>query len=138
MDRLLRLLHRLRDTGNTVLVVEHDPDAIRAADYMVELGPASGDRGGQLVFAGPSRAFAESPLTGAYLTGAREIPVPEARPSSWTAVDHAHRRPRAQSQGCGHQDSARRGDRGDRRVGLGKSTLIHDVLPSGARDTAAR
>src|SRR4029079_9306125 len=79
MDRLLRLLHRLRDTGNTVLVVEHDPDAIRAADYMVELGPASGDRGGQLVFAGPISRIAESPLTGAYLTGAREIPVPEAR-----------------------------------------------------------
>src|SRR5678816_2692115 len=63
MGRLLTLLHRLRDTGNTVLVVEHDPDAIRAADFMVELGPGSGDRGGQLVFAGPiSRAPARAPV----------------------------------------------------------------------------
>jgi len=79
MDRLLRLLHRLRDTGNTVLVVEHDPDAIRAADHMVELGPASGDKGGQLVFNGPISRVGESPLTGAYLTGKREIPVPAER-----------------------------------------------------------
>jgi len=79
MDRLLRLLHRLRDTGNTVLVVEHDPDAIRAADHMVELGPASGDKGGQLVFNGPISRVAESPLTGAYLTGKKEIPVPAER-----------------------------------------------------------
>ncbi len=53
MDRLLRLLARLRDNGNTVLVVEHDTDAIRAADYMVELGPGSGEKGGYLVFTGP-------------------------------------------------------------------------------------
>src|SRR6185436_12117515 len=79
MDRLLRLLHRLRDAGNTVLVVEHDPDAIRAADYMVELGPASGEKGGQLVFTGPISRVSESPLTGAYLTGKREIPVPVER-----------------------------------------------------------
>ena len=79
MDRLLRLLHRLRDSGNTVLVVEHDLDAIRAADYMVELGPGSGEKGGQLVFSGPISRIAESPLTGAYLTGAKEIPVPAER-----------------------------------------------------------
>ena len=79
MDRLLRLLQRLRDTGNTVLVVEHDTEAIRAADYMVELGPASGEKGGQLVFTGPIERVNESPLTGAYLTGARSIPVPAER-----------------------------------------------------------
>jgi excinuclease ABC subunit A len=79
MDRLLRLLKRLRETGNTVVVVEHDPEAIRAADYMVELGPASGEKGGQLVFSGPVARIAESPLTGAYLTGAKEIPVPAER-----------------------------------------------------------
>ena len=57
IDRLLSLLHRLRDGGNTVLVVEHDLEAIRRADYMVELGPGSGEQGGQVVFAGPlSRA----------------------------------------------------------------------------------
>ncbi|HEU5175639.1 MAG TPA: excinuclease ABC subunit UvrA, partial [Gemmatimonadaceae bacterium] len=78
-ERLLRLLHRLRDTGNTVLVVEHDPETIRAADHMVELGPGSGDKGGELVFNGPASRVAESPLTGQYLTGVREIPVPPAR-----------------------------------------------------------
>jgi excinuclease ABC subunit A len=79
MSRLLRLLARLRETGNTVLVVEHDPDAIRAADYMVELGPGSGERGGAVVFAGPMSRVSESPLTGQYLTGARVIAVPKTR-----------------------------------------------------------
>jgi excinuclease ABC subunit A len=65
VDRLLTLLHRLRDGGNTVLVVEHDLEAIRRADYMVELGPGSGEQGGQVVFAGPLARAAESPLTGA-------------------------------------------------------------------------
>ena len=79
MSRLLRLLARLRETGNTVLVVEHDPDAIRAADYMVELGPGSGERGGDVVFAGPMTRVSESPLTGQYLSGARTIAVPKTR-----------------------------------------------------------
>jgi len=79
MDRLLRLLLRLRDGGNTVLVVEHDPEAIRVADYMVELGPASGEHGGEVVFAGPMSRAAESPLTGQYLSGRRVIPLPSER-----------------------------------------------------------
>jgi excinuclease ABC subunit A len=79
MGRLLTLLKRLRERGNTVLVVEHDPEAVRAADYMVELGPGSGEQGGQVVFAGPISRAAESPLTGQYLTGAKEIPIPEER-----------------------------------------------------------
>ena len=79
MGRLLKLLHRLRDTGNTVLVVEHDPAAIEAADYMVELGPGSGEHGGRIVFAGPMSRIDDSPLTGEYLTGKREIPVPSER-----------------------------------------------------------
>ncbi len=79
MARLLRLLARLRDTGNTVLVVEHDLEAIHAADYMVELGPGSGERGGNVVFAGPMARVSESPLTGQYLTGAKSIPVPAKR-----------------------------------------------------------
>jgi excinuclease ABC subunit A len=79
MSRLLRLLSRLRDSGNTVLVVEHDLEAIRAADYMVELGPGSGERGGSVVFAGPLTRVNESPLTGQYLTGTKTIPVPRSR-----------------------------------------------------------
>ena len=79
MARLLRLLTRLRDAGNTVLVVEHDPEAIRAADFMVELGPGSGERGGQVVFADSIANVANSPLTGRYLSGATSIPVPKTR-----------------------------------------------------------
>src|SRR5215212_7167153 len=79
MERLLRLLARLRDGGNTVLVVEHDLDAIRMADYMVEIGPQSGEKGGEVVFAGPMERVAESPLTGQYVTGERTIPVPQRR-----------------------------------------------------------
>src|SRR5687768_3315961 len=79
MSRLLRLLSRLRETGNTVLVVEHDLEAIRAADYMVELGPGSGERGGDVVFAGPMSRVGESPLTGQYLTGVRAIALPKKR-----------------------------------------------------------
>ena len=79
LDRLLRLLERLRDEGNTVLVVEHDLEAIRRANWMVELGPGSGENGGQVVFAGPMTRAEESPLTGAYLAGTRTIPLPEER-----------------------------------------------------------
>ena len=79
MERLLRLLHRLRDAGNTVLVVEHDPEAIEVADYMVEMGPESGEKGGYVVFAGPMSRIDESPLTGEYMSGKRSIPVPSER-----------------------------------------------------------
>ncbi|MGE0440809.1 MAG: excinuclease ABC subunit UvrA [Gemmatimonadales bacterium] len=77
-DRLLALLERLRDAGNTVLVVEHDLDAIRRADVMVELGPGSGEQGGRLVHCGPL-ATAGHTLTGEYLAGTKRIGVPSAR-----------------------------------------------------------
>jgi excinuclease ABC subunit A len=80
-QRLLETLKGLRDLGNTVLVVEHDEDTIRAADYIVDLGPGAGLHGGHVVAAGPLQAILESPksLTGAYLRGELQIPVPKVR-----------------------------------------------------------
>ena len=77
-DRLLALLKRLRDAGNTVLVVEHDLGAIQQADFMLELGPGSGEHGGRVVHAGPVQE-ARSSLTGQYLTGQKRIAVPSIR-----------------------------------------------------------
>ena len=78
IDRLLGLLHRLRDAGNTVIVVEHDLAAIKQADFMLELGPGSGEHGGKVVHAGPV-AEARTSLTGQYLTGKKSIAVPSVR-----------------------------------------------------------
>jgi excinuclease ABC subunit A len=82
--RLLKTLLRLRDQGNTVLVVEHDEDTIRAADYVVEMGPGAGVMGGRVVAAGPPEEILRHPgsLTGAYLSGRRRIEVPHRRPRS--------------------------------------------------------
>ncbi len=80
--RLLETLKRLRDLGNTVIVVEHDEDAIRIADYVVDVGPGAGIHGGQIVAEGTPADIMANPhsLTGQYLTGARTIAVPERRP----------------------------------------------------------
>jgi len=80
-DMLLATLKRLRDLGNTVIVVEHDEDAIRAADYVVDLGPGAGVHGGQVVAEGTLADILANPnsLTGQYLTGARRIEVPRER-----------------------------------------------------------
>jgi excinuclease ABC subunit A len=80
-DRLLTTLKRLRDTGNSVLVVEHDEDAIREADYVFDMGPGAGVHGGQVVSHGTPAQIAADPnsLTGQYLSGAREIAVPKVR-----------------------------------------------------------
>ena len=80
-DMLLATLKRLRDLGNTVIVVEHDEDAIRAADYIVDLGPGAGVHGGEVVAEGTLADILANPnsITGQYLTGARRIEVPETR-----------------------------------------------------------
>ena len=78
-DRLIQTLKRLRDLGNTVLIVEHDEAIMRAADHIVDLGPGAGERGGHVVAKGPIADIIaeESSLTGGYLGGRRKIPVPE-------------------------------------------------------------
>ena len=80
-DRLLETLKRLRDLGNTVIVVEHDEDAIRHADYIVDLGPGAGVHGGEIVAQGSLKDILKSKasLTGQYLSGARKIEVPQTR-----------------------------------------------------------
>jgi excinuclease ABC subunit A len=79
--RLLNTLTRLRDLGNTVIVVEHDEEAIRAADFVIDIGPGAGVHGGKIVFSGtPSQLLAdENSMTGQYLSGVREIPTPGTR-----------------------------------------------------------
>jgi excinuclease ABC subunit A len=79
--RLIETLVRLRDIGNTLIVVEHDEDTIRAADWAVEIGPGAGESGGEIVVSGPVTELLINPdsITGAYLSGARSIPLPSAR-----------------------------------------------------------
>ncbi len=80
-DRLIQTLFQMRDIGNTVVVVEHDEDTIRAADWVLDFGPGAGATGGELVHAGTPDSLEKSKasLTGAYLRGSRQIEVPEAR-----------------------------------------------------------
>ncbi|MBD8620769.1 excinuclease ABC subunit UvrA [Sphingomonas sp. CFBP 13728] len=80
-DMLLKTLRRLRDLGNTVLVVEHDEDAIRTADYIIDMGPGAGVRGGQVVAQGTLKQILKSKgsITADYLNGTREVPVPATR-----------------------------------------------------------
>ncbi len=83
-EKLLRTLMKMRDLGNTVLVVEHDQETILAADYVVDMGPGAGMKGGQIVYSGTPQALmlCSESLTGRYLSGRLEIPVPAQRRSS--------------------------------------------------------
>ncbi len=92
-DKLLNTLCHLRDLGNTVIVVEHDEDTMRAADYIVDIGPGAGEHGGRVVAVGTAEELMENPdsVTGAYLSGRIQIPVPEVRrnPAGWMTVKGA-------------------------------------------------
>ena len=89
-DKLLRALMRLRDLGNSLIVVEHDEDTMRAADCVVDIGPGAGEHGGELVEIGTAETLMKNPrsVTGAYLSGKRKIPVPSERkaPTGWLKI----------------------------------------------------
>ncbi|MFR4182336.1 MAG: excinuclease ABC subunit UvrA, partial [Lachnospiraceae bacterium] len=89
-DKLLGTLKHLRDLGNSVIVVEHDEDTMRAADYVVDIGPGAGEHGGQVVAAGTAEELMKNPasITGKYLSGELKIPVPSTRrePQGWLTV----------------------------------------------------
>ncbi len=130
-ERLLNTLNYLRDLGNTVIVVEHDEDAIRSADHVIDIGPGAGIHGGQIIAHGTPEMIMASPdsLTGQYLSGRLQIPIPEQR----TPVDEGRqiRIIKASGNNLRGQDIAI-------PVGLmtcvtgvsgsGKSTLINDTL----------
>lgn len=137
-EKLIGILKRLRDTGNTVLVVEHDEAMIRSADFIVDMGPRAGEEGGEVVFAGPSGMLVRNnipSLTAAYLTGKKKIPVPGS----------ANRRGPASRELI--VEGAREHNLKNFTVhiplyrfvcvtgvsGSGKSTLVHSIVYSGLR-----
>ena len=92
-DKLLDTLKHLRDLGNTLIVVEHDEDTMRAADYIVDIGPGAGEHGGEVIACGTAEEIIKNPnsITGAYLSGKKKIPVPTERrtPTGWLTVKGA-------------------------------------------------
>jgi excinuclease ABC subunit A len=130
--RLIQILKSLKEIGNTVLVVEHDPEIILAADYLVDLGPRAGEHGGEVLFAGPMAAFrvSQESLTARYIRKEKEVPVPKRRREAnrFLLIRDAHK------HNLRHLDV-----RLPLNVftcltgvsGSGKSTLLHDVLYHG-------
>jgi excinuclease ABC subunit A len=143
-DRLIGTLHHLRDLGNTVIVVEHDEDMMRAADHIIDLGPGAGVHGGRVMAQGAFAAIAATPdsVTGQYLSGARRIAVPRKRrkpaqsaPEGWLRVQSA-------------RGNNLKSVTADFPLGLftcvtgvsgsGKSTLVNDTLYAAAAQAIMR
>jgi excinuclease ABC subunit A len=134
-EKLINILKALRDLGNTVIVVEHDADMMKASDVIVDLGPRAGEAGGEVIFNGPSQNIVEDDrsITGAYLSGKRKLPLPKIRrtPDGEAvriigATEHNLKNLNVSIPL--HTFVCITGVSGS-----GKSTLIHDVLYAGVR-----
>jgi len=94
-QRLIEILRSLKDVGNTVMVVEHDPEIIRSAEYLIDLGPGAGEHGGEVLFSGSMRDFLKAPgsLTARYIRGDISIPIPKKRrkPRGFVSISGAHK-----------------------------------------------
>ena len=129
-QRLIKTLIRLRDIGNTLIVVEHDEDTVRTADYVVDIGPGAGVHGGEIVYAGDLDGLLKHPasLTGDYLSGRREIPIPMVRrpaDGGWLTVQEPRQHnlkgeDASFALGCFNVVTG--------VSGSGKSTLVYDIL----------
>ena len=117
--KLIATLTRLRDLGNTVLVVEHDEETIRTADWVVDIGPGAGEHGGEIIANGPLEAVLAEPrsITGAFLRGDRSVPIPKKRRHGNGKSLRRARRPGAQPAVGRPARSARHVRRGHRRLG---------------------
>ena len=123
--RLIETLLRLRDLGNTLIVVEHDEATMEAADWVVDIGPGAGELGGEIVYAGDLKGLltSERSITGAYLAGRRSIPTPQVRRASRRPLAEGAGRARAQPEehrrrdpaGAASSASPASADRGSRR-----------------------
>ena len=128
-DRLIGTLERLRDLGNTVLVVEHDEQMMRSADWLVDMGPGAGAHGGHVVAEGKAAKVQRNKksITGQFLAGTREIAVPERQAERQRHL-HGARRRAAQPEGHRRRVPRRQVHLGDRRLGSGKSTLVNEIV----------
>ena len=138
--KLIATLTRLRDLGNTVIVVEHDEETIRTADWVVDIGPGAGEHGGEIIANGPLEEVLAEPrsITGAFLRGERTVPDPDEAPQGQRQDARRARRAGAQPPEARRRRPARDVHRGHRRVGLRQEHARHRRPVPGAGARAER